>query len=97
MERYRMINPAHQFKEDVQTIVQKRIKSCKNDKSVDKLQKEITTYIDEFRDRFGYMFTPKVRCRLEGPFVTVNFLDSRENRIENYGDLVYYMDTGSLS
>ena len=42
----------------------------------------------------GYPNLPKVQTEYDGMFLSVNFLDEKEQRLETLGDLVYYMDTG---
>lgn len=58
------------------------------------IKNDIGEYIYDLSQVMGYINMPTIKVELEGPFMTVNFLDNKEKRLDTFGDLLFYMETG---
>ena len=79
---------------DLRTIFNKHIHEVSNERSKNNLKVNLVEYLVSVSEIMGYVNLPEIEVELQGPFITVNFLDDKKERIETIGDLVYYMDTG---
>lgn len=78
----------------IRTIVMKNMGKDVTEETADVVKTQITEYLIDISETMGYPNLPKVQTEYDGMFLSVNFLDEKEQRLETLGDLVYYMDTG---
>jgi len=64
-----------------------------NDESCERVRSSILGYLEELKLGNDLFKTPTVKVEHEGPFVTVNFLDTKGNRLETLDDMLEYMGT----
>lgn len=60
------------------------------------LKSKLDKYFLSVSEQLGYTHLPTVKAEIEGPFLTLNFFSEAGKRLETFGDLVYYMDTGEV-
>ena len=64
-----------------------------NEANCESLRSNVLGYLEELR-LVGEMYkVPTVKVEHEGPFVTINFLDTKGNRLETLEDMLAYMGT----
>jgi hypothetical protein len=62
-----------------------------NEASCESLRSNVLGYLEELR-LVGNMYkVPTVKVENEGPFVTINFFDKDDNRLETLPDMLEYM------
>lgn len=79
---------------EVKKIIMNYVQDTGNPETAVIVKKKLDEYFLDVSEQLNYNYLPNVVCEIEGPFLTLNFFDKKGNRLETFGDLVYYMDTG---
>lgn len=74
----------------IHSIVKKRMGYTKEE-HLPELQKEVEDYLKGVAKTMSYNKIPTVKVTIEGSFVAVNFFDSKNNRLDELGDMIEYM------
>jgi len=82
---------------ELKKILMNYVQDTSDPKTAEIVKEKIDEYLSDVSEQLRYEFIPNVVCQIEGPFLTLNFYTSKGQRLETFGDLVYYMDTGEVS
>lgn len=80
---------------EVKKIIMNYVQDTGNPETAVIVKKKLDEYLLDVSEQLNYDYLPNVVCEIEGPFLTLNFFDKSGNRLETFGDLVHYMDTGA--
>ena len=89
----KQVNIVH---DEVKRILMKHTGNTSDPETCNVLKKELDRYFLSVSEQLGYPNLPTVKAEIEGPFLTLNFFSESGKRLETFGDLVYYMDTGKI-
>lgn len=84
----------NEVNEHIKAIILREIKPPMTKKTEDSVRNKVREYLIQVSETMGFVFLPEVKAEYDGFFLSVNFLDERGERLETFGDLIYYMDTG---
>jgi hypothetical protein len=87
------VNTVHN---EVKKILMNYVGDTSKPETCDIVKKELDRYFISVSEKLGYPYLPVVKAEIEGPFLTLNFFNEAGTRLETFGDLVYYMDTGKI-
>jgi hypothetical protein len=79
---------------ELKKIIMNYVEDTSNPETAIIVKEKISDYLLDISDHLNYEYKPEVVCEIEGPFLTLNFFTKTGERLETFGDLVYYMDTG---
>jgi len=89
-----MENTVNEVHNEIKKILMDETGNINNPEATRRIKLNIDSYLMSVSEIMGYMNLPVVKAEVEGPFMTLNFLDEKGDRLETFGDLIYYMDTG---
>lgn len=78
--------------EDIKKILDSHLNKKATEETYTAIQSGVLNYLQVTMLKLNYLFLPKVVVQGEGPFVTINFYDKEDNRLDTIEDTLYYME-----
>jgi len=82
--------------DEIKRILMQHTGNINNPETCELIKKQLDRYFIKISEKLGYPYLPVVKAEIDGPFLTLNFFSDSGARLETFGDLVYYMDTGKV-
>ena len=85
---------------EMTNVVAEEIRKCMNEylgkvsgpEACVAIKTKILNYLQDILLKMDYCNLPIVKVEDEGPFITINFFDHDDNRLETLGDMLQFME-----